>query len=179
MESCEYDIKKMLEISQKIWEKLCELSGTESVMREETKSSLKICSDMLQEIRVTTTVMRGEMQAYFIDMYDMHGKRSALSASAAAILYHDFIRDMLLHEKIGIFDIPFQIRTATNSFYATACRVCRYQGLAEYRTVLDLLKDDLLLVNETDKTRLSKLYSDLKENARFVDLTEQGNSDSI
>ncbi len=178
MESYDYKINAILDTVRKTKDKFCEFSGIESVAQEKTNNSLKICNDMLQEIWATSTVIKEEMRVYFTNAYELRGKRTTLSASTASVLYHDFIRDMLLKEKLEIFDIPFQIRSSTDSLYITACRVCRHYGSERYKAVLELLNDDLLLVSETDKLRLTNLYHSLKENARLSENTGQDNSDS-
>lgn len=143
---------------------LLQLKGTEPITQEQIKSKLKICNDMLQDVRVTSTVIREEMRAHF----------NEFSASIALRLYDNFICEMLLKEKIGISDIPFEIRTSTNSFYVAACRVCRNQGAEKYNAVIALLQEDLLLVNPADQIRLVRLcenllYDNLKEIAKLVE----------
>lgn len=158
----DFEINEITKAVHKNEDLLLKLNGTESTTQEQIKSKLKICNDMLQDVRVTSTVIREEMRAHF----------NEFSKSAAFELYSDFVRDMLLQEKIEISDIPFEIRISTNSFYVTACRVRRNYGSTECRSVLNLLKDDLLLVNVADQERLARLY----ENLTYENLKEMAKS---
>lgn len=171
MKSYDYEINEIMKTVHKNENLLLKLNGT-TVAQEETKNSLRDCYNMLQEIRATSTVIQEEIRAYLTSAYELHEKRSTLSAREASTLYHDFIRDLLQKEKIEISDIPFQIRSTTNSFYVTAYRACRSNDFTKGRSVLNLLKDDLLLVNTADQQRLARLYEkllyeNLKEMRKF------------
>lgn len=169
MKSYDFEINEIMEAVHKTEEMLLKLNGTETVAYEQTKRDLKICNDMLQDVRATSTVIREEMRAHF----------NEFSKSAVSVLYSDFVRDMLSQEKIEISDIPFEIRTSTNSFYVTACRACRNQGAEKYNAVIALLKEDLILVNPADRMRLARLcenllYDNLKEIAKLVEENKNG-----
>lgn len=169
IKSYDFELDEITKAVHKTEELLLKLNGTETVTYEQTKRDLKICNDMLQDVRVTSTVIREEMRAHF----------NECSKSAVSVLYSDFVCDMLLQEKIEISDIPFEIRTSTNSFYGTACRACRNQGAEKYNAVIALLKEDLILVNPADQMRLARLcenllYDNLKEIAKLVEENKNG-----
>ena len=171
--SADFGIKEITDTVHRIENMLLQLKGAETVAHEQTKRDLKICNDMLQDVRVTSTVIREEMCTSF----------NEFSASIAFGLYDNFICEMLLKEKIEISDIPLEIRTSTNSFYITACRARRSYGFTEYNAVLKVMLEDIQSVNTADKARLARLYKKLmydgmQESVKFLENAEQDDSDS-
>lgn len=173
IKSYDYEINKIMETVRETEDMLLQLKGAETATHEQTKRDLKICNDMLQDVRVTSTVIREEMCTRF----------NEFSASIAFGLYDNFICEMLLKEKIEISDIPLEIRTSTNSFYITACRARRSYGFTEYNAVLKVMLEDIQSVNMADKARLARLYKKLmydgmQESVKSLEKAEQDDSDS-
>lgn len=173
IKSYDYEINKIMETVRKNENMLLQLKGTEPITQEQIKSKLKICNDMLQDVRVTSTVIREEMRAHF----------NEFSASIAFRLYDNFICEMLLKEKIEISDIPLEIRTSTNSFYITACRARRNYGFTEYNAVLKVMLEDIQSVNTADKACLARVYEKLmydgmQESVKSLENIEQDDSDT-
>lgn len=81
----------------------------------------------------------------------------------------NFIENMLLLEKINIFDIPFELRTSFSSLYITACRVARSYGIEEYRKIIQLLKEDIKNVDKVCFYSLNKALNDLEGNMSFFE----------
>lgn len=76
---------------------------------------------------------------------------------------------MLLLEKIEIFDIPYEIRITSKSFYITACRVYRNENMSKYWDVLKLLSSDIESVDNKNKSVLINTLESLKINMSFIE----------
>lgn len=79
----------------------------------------------------------------------------------------NFIEKMLLLEKIEIFDIPYELRIKSTSFYITACRVYRNTNILKYQDVLNLLDKDIKMINKESKSILVNLKKELQSNMDF------------
>lgn len=79
----------------------------------------------------------------------------------------NFIEKMLLLEKIEIFDIPYEIRINSTSFYITACRVYRNNNILKYQDVLNLLDKDINMIDKGNKSILVNLKKELQSNMDF------------
>ncbi len=173
IKSHDYEINKIMETVQNIKRDVLKLSGLEAAAKEDADRNFAIIRDNLLDVRAKTTVLKDEV------CMCLEEKRLTQSASKMQADRDDFICRILLAEKIDIADIPVEIRTTTNSFYVTACRVCRNQGVEKYNRVLDLLKEDLNSVNVADRVRLARLcenllYENLKEMAKLAEENKNG-----
>lgn len=81
----------------------------------------------------------------------------------------NFIVKMLLLKKIEIFEIPYEIRSTSKSFYITACRVYRNDNMSKYWDVLKLLSSDIDTTDDENKAILINLRESLISNMSFIE----------
>ena len=88
----------------------------------------------------------------------MDDKTKAIKLGEMLDITSQFIADMILLEKIEIFDIPQDIRLSSPRYFVLAFRVYRVRSANKYYSTLDLLKNDIEQLRGKDKECFTRIY---------------------
>lgn len=78
------------------------------------------------------------------------------------------IANMILFEKIEIFELPLEVRLDTPRYYIMAFRVYRDRSAEKYRAALELLKSDIELLKGGKKRDYIRTYDDAIWGIKYI-----------